>query len=286
MALNYEVVRNYSFAPMEETVTEQAAILYALGCGYGAQPFDPQELRFVYEQDLLVAPTMPIVLCYPGMWLADPKTGSDWQRIVHGELRLTLHAPIPAGATVVSHTEVDDVIDKGEKGALVFLRRELRDKDSGTLYSTNIDTIFGRADGGFGGAEKAAPKLPPVPDRAPDHVVDMPTLPQAALIYRLSGDMNPLHADPAEAKRVGFDYPILHGRCSYSVVGHALLRALCDYDPARLKRMDARFSAPMYPGETIRTEIWQGPGSEVHFRASLLEREGVVVLNNGVAEIG
>jgi acyl dehydratase len=122
-----------------------------------------------------------------------------------------------------------------------------------------------------------------IPDTAPQHACDLPTLPQAALIYRLSGDYNPLHADPAYAQRAGFSMPILHGRCTFSIAGHAILKTLCGYDPARFVSMEGRFSAPVYPGETIRTEMWRD-GNLISFRASVPAR-GVTVLDNGKAEI-
>ncbi|MEQ8659765.1 MAG: MaoC family dehydratase, partial [Gammaproteobacteria bacterium] len=140
-----------------------------------------------------------------------------------------------------------------------------------------------RGDGGFGGGGKAHAPMAAPPDRNPDMVCDLPTSPQAALLYRLCGDMNPLHADPKVAAAAGFARPILHGRCTMGIAMHALIRSCCDYDATRLRSMQLRFSAPFLPGETLRTEIWREHDS-VHFRASAVER-AVVVLSNGNARI-
>jgi acyl dehydratase len=144
-------------------------------------------------------------------------------------------------------------------------------------------TTFARADGGFGGPSGPVKPVHALPERAPDMAADIATRPEAALIYRLSGDPNPLHASPAVAREAGFERPILHGLCSYGVAGRAILETCCEGDPSRLRRLDLRFSSPVYPGETIRTEIWRD-GGEVSFRARVVERD-VVVLNNGLAVI-
>jgi acyl dehydratase len=174
-------------------------------------------------------------------------------------------------------------VDKGkDKGALIMTENTVRDA-AGEAICTLTSTTFCRADGGFGGPEGPVNTPHPIPDAAPQHVCDLPVLPQAALIYRLSGDYNPLHADPAYAKKAGFTMPILHGRCTFSVAGHAILKTLCGYDPSRFVAMEGRFSWPVYPGETIRTEMWRD-GNVVSFRATVPARK-VTVLNNGRAEI-
>ncbi len=181
-------------------------------------------------------------------------------------------------------TRVRDVIDKGpERGALVFTERDVRDKASGELLCRLSSTSFLRGDGGFGGPAGPVPAPHPIPDRPADERCELATLPQAALIYRLSGDRNPLHADPAVAEKGGFPRPILHGLCTFGVAGHALLRAVCDYKPERLRSLQGRFTAPVFPGETIVTEIWRD-GANISFRASVKER-GMVVLDHGRATI-
>ena len=198
---------------------------------------------------------------------------------------MQVHAPISPAATVIGRTRILDVIDKGaDKGALIYSERKIIDKASGALLATINQTTFCRADGGFGGAKREAPAPHALPERAPDLSCDLPTRPETALIYRLSGDVNPLHAEPTFAREAGYPRPILHGLATFGVAGHALLKTLCNYNPARLTAMAGRFSAPVFPGETIRTEIWRD-GDVVSFRARALERD-VVAINNGRAAIG
>lgn len=284
MTINYDALVNFRIPEVEQQLTRRDTMLYALGVGLGADPCDADQLKFVYEQNLHALPTMAIILGYPGPWHAHPATGITRSHVVHGEQGFTIHKPLPVDGAVVGQTKVAGVVDKGKnKGALVLSECTVRDKASGATLCTLTSTTFCRADGGFGGP--AGPTKPPhaIPDGAPDAVCDLPTLPQAALIYRLSGDYNPLHADPAYAQKAGFKMPILHGRCTFSIAGHALLRTCCGYDPARFKSMEGRFSAPVYPGETIRTEMWRS-GNLVSFRSTVPAR-GVTVLNNGRAEI-
>ncbi len=284
MAIDYQKLKNWPFQELVQTYTPKDCMLYALGLGLGADPLDAQQLRFVYEKDLQVLPTMAVVLASPGFWLQQPGTGVNWKAVLHGEQGLTLHRPLRPSGTLVGKMSIDEIVDKGaEKGALIYSRRDLHDQQSGELVCSLTSTSFCRGEGGFGGP--TGPTRPPheLPSRAPDLTRDLRTLPQAALIYRLSGDYNPLHAEPAVAASVGFKQPILHGLCTYGVAGHAILMTLCGYEPARLRKLDVRFSAPVYPGETIRTEIWnEGPG-RASFRARVVERD-VVVLNNGVVE--
>jgi acyl dehydratase len=267
-----------------QRLTKRDTILYALGVGLGADPCDEDQLKFVYERDLVALPTMAIVLGYPGPWHAQGDTGITRSHVVHGEQGFRIHRALPVEGGVVGLTEVTDIYDKGrDKGALLLTRCTVRDQASGETICTLTSTTFCRADGGFGGPPGPAREPDRMPERDPDVTCDLATLPQAALIYRLSGDYNPLHADPAYAQKAGFKMPILHGRCTFSVVGHALLKSCCGYDPARLRAMQGRFSSPVYPGETIRTEMWLD-GTAVAFRATVPSR-GVTVLNNGRAEI-
>jgi len=193
---------------------------------------------------------------------------------------------------VVGKLHLKAIVDKGkDRGALMLQEREVFDKKTGELLATVDSLSFARGDGGFSeagdngpkGGDPAPPTPPATPETAPDMVCDLPTLPQAALIYRLSGDYNPLHAEPAVAAAAKFPRPILHGLATYGVAGHAILKTCCDYDATRLRSLAVRFSAPVYPGETIRTEIWQN-GSRVQYRARVLERD-IVVLSHGVAEL-
>ena len=284
MPLNYENVLNIAIPEVEQQITKRDTILYALGVGLGGHPCDRDELRFVYEENLQALPTMAIILGYPGPWHAQPGTGITRSHTVHGEQGFTIHRALPVEGTVTGRTRVTGVLDKGrDKGALVATVTDVRSRSTGEPVCTLTSTTFCRADGGFGGPAGPAKEPHPIPDAPPHAVCDLPTLPQAALIFRLSGDYNPLHADPAYAAKAGFKMPILHGRCTFSIVGHAILKICCGYDPARFKSMEGRFSSPVYPGETIRTEMWHD-GAIVTFRATVPAR-GVTVFNNGRAEI-
>lgn len=283
MPIDYERLLNWPFPDLEHTYTDRDTILYALGLGLGADPLDMDQLQFVYEDGLKALPTMAVVLGYPGFWLKDPATGADWKKVLHGEQGVQIFKPLPAAATVIGRTRVTSIVDKGaDKGALLFSERDVFDKATGDLLCRLTGTSFLRGDGGFGGPSGPVPEPHKLPERAPDLEVALPTIPQAALIYRLSGDYNPLHADPRVAATAGFKAPILHGLCTFGVVGHALVKAIGGYKPESLKRMDARFTSPVYPGETIVTEIWRGEGA-VSFRAKVRERD-LVVLANGRAE--
>jgi len=285
MALDVDAVLNWAFEDVTQTYTRRDAMLYALGVGFGHDPLDRGDLPFVFEEPQLQAvPTMAVVLAGPGFWVRDPRSGVDWTKVLHGEQGVTLHRPLPPEATVIGRTRVTGILDKGPgKGALIYSERTITDAATGALLATCTSTTFARGDGGQGGTLTEAPRPHALPDRIPDQVVDLPTLPQSALIYRLSGDPNPLHASPDVAASAGFKAPILHGLCTLGVAGHAILRAVCNNDPARFGGLRLRFSAPVYPGETIRTEIWQG-GADVSFRARVVERD-LVVLDNGQATV-
>ena len=283
MAINYDRLINWDIPEVRQRLTKRDTILYALGVGLGADPCDEQQLRFVYEDRLQALPTMAIILGYPGPWHAQGDTGITRSHVVHGEQGFRVTKPLPVEGEITGKTRITGVVDKGkDKGALVMTENTVRDA-AGETICTLTSTTFCRADGGFGGPAGPVNTPHPVPDAAPQHVCDLPVLPQAALIYRLSGDYNPLHADPAYAKKAGFKAPILHGRCTFSIAGHAILRTLCNYDPSRFVAMEGRFSSPVYPGETIRTEMWCD-GDVITFRSTVPAR-GVTVLNNGRAEI-
>jgi len=285
MPLNPDKLLALDIPDVEHTYGPKDCILYALGLGLGQDPTDEQQLAFVYEKHLKVLPTFPVVQGYSAYTFRRPELGITWTHVVHGEHAVRLHAPIAPEGTVIGRSRILDVIDKGAgKGALIYSERRILDKTDGRLLATINQTTFCRADGGFGGAKREAPAPHALPERAPDLSCDLPTRPETALIYRLSGDVNPLHAEPTFAREGGYPRPILHGLATFGVAGHALLKTLCNYDPARLTAMAGRFSAPVFPGETIRTEIWRD-GDVVSFRARALERD-VVAINNGRADIG
>lgn len=284
MAIDYQRLLDWPVPEVRQTYSVRDSQLYALAVGLGADPVNTRQLPFVYEQAPQALPMQAVVLGYPGFWMKDPATGVDWVRLVHAEQGLTLHRPLPASGEVIGRTRVVGINDKGPgKGAIVYSQRTLHDAVSDALIATLDSSTFCRGDGGCGGSDAPPMRLAPTPERAPDAVCELPTLPQQALLYRQCGDFNPLHADPAVARAAGFERPILHGLCTFAVAGHALLRTLCDYDPARLTQLQARFSAPVYPGETLRTEIWNEAGA-VAFRTLAVERN-VVVLSHGRAQI-
>jgi len=281
--LDHATVMNWTFADVVHSYQAHDTILYALGLGYGADPTDPDQLRFVYEDGLLAAPTMPVVLGNPGPWMRDPRTGIDWVKSLHGEQGLIIHAPLPVSGTVVGRNRVTDIIDKGPgKGALLMMARDIIDQASGRLLATRTSTSFLRGDGGCGAPPKPQPRPPAIPERAPKMVHRLATRPEAALIYRLSGDHNPVHADPKVAARAGFSRPILHGLCTFGMIGRALVDTVCARDPARLKELHGRFSAPIYPGETIAVELWHEADGVLLLRAKAAERD-VVIFTNGRA---
>jgi acyl dehydratase len=288
MRLDPHHLLNRSFAPVEQAYTERDSVLYALGCGLGADPLDAGQLRFVYERaadGLQALPTLVNVLGYSGFWADQPDTGITWQKLVHAEQAIVLHRPLPAQSRVIGHTRVTGLHDKGaDKGALMLQERRVTDAATGEPIATVTQTTMLRADGGFGGAHGAPLAAPhAIPDRAADAVCDLPTLPQAALLYRLNGDFNPMHADPAVAQAAGFSRPILHGLATMGVVMHAVLKTLLGYDATSVRGMRVRFTAPVLPGQTLRTELWRD-GTVVSLRTTALER-GAVVINAGRVDL-
>jgi len=263
------------------TYAAKDVILYALGLGLGHDPTSKRQLAFVYEKGLEVLPTFGGVMGYPGFWAKErPEFGVTWQKLLNGEQGIELHRKLPAFGTVVGTTVVERVIDKGEgKGSILYLRREVRD-ESGDLVCTVKNTAVLRGDGGFGGPTGAAEPPAQVPNRAEDVTFDWPVLPQAALIYRLSGDLNPLHVDPEVARSVGFERPILHGAATWGIAGYAMLETLCEGDPKRFKSFRARFTSPAMPGESQRAMIWRTGAGRAAFRV-VAPRRNAVILDNG-----
>jgi len=192
---------------------------------------------------------------------------------------------LPPRAELIADERTVGVYDKGAgKGAVLVQEREVREKATGEKLCTITASYFLRGDGGFGGPQLSQPEPHAIPERAPDLVKECDTRPDQAFLYALSGDRNPLHRDPAVARMVGFPRPILHGLCSYGTACRAILSSVAEYKPERIKQFDVRFSKPVFPGETIVTEIWVDGGT-ISFRARVKERDGVVVLNNGLCRL-
>ncbi|MBM3587952.1 MAG: 3-alpha,7-alpha,12-alpha-trihydroxy-5-beta-cholest-24-enoyl-CoA hydratase [Alphaproteobacteria bacterium] len=279
MPIVYEKLLNYSIPEMRQHLRWQDVAMYNFSIGLGQDPMDEQQLDFLFEPRLKVMPSMPVVLGAPGFWSRNPDTGMDWVKILHGEQGLVLHKPLLTEGEIIGRSRVTGLVDRGEgKGALMYSEREVIDAKTGDLLATVTSTSFLRGDGGFGGPSGPVTKPHPEPERAPDVSLDLATRPEQALIYRLNTDLNPLHIDPKIAATAGYPRPILHGLCTFGTICHVLLKTLCDYDTARFGKMDLRFSSPVYPGETIRTEIWHEE-SGAAFRARVVERDKVVVSN-------
>jgi len=288
--LDYHVCKNWTFPDIVHRYTERDTMLYALGLGFGNDPMDRGALRFVYEGQLQAVPTMATVMGSPGIWWRDPRTGADFVKLVHGEQDVRLLRPLAPSGTLIARNRVVSLTDKGAgKGALAVVLRSLIDEASGETVAESKNATFLRGDGGFsdvGGVSDPGPEpLPAVPQRLADIQVSYGTRPEAALVYRLSGDVNPLHADPDVAAKAGFDRPILHGLCTYGMGARAVIEKVLGHDAARLKRLAVRFTSPVWPGETVRYELWREGDALLHLRATVDARKAVV-LNNGVVEIG
>src|SRR5437868_4821699 len=278
--LNYDRIMAYRPADIRVSYGERECILYALGIGIGMEPLDPGQLKFVYERAGLEAfPTMAVVLGWPGR-MTDPAFGIDERLVVHADLKVVLHRPLAPEGQLVSRPRIREVIDKGPgNAAIIQSTRDLVDAD-GTPVATIESGAMARKHGGFGGKVTDAPTPAAVPATAPERVCDLPTPPNLALLYRLNGDENPLHADPERAKAAGFERPILHGAASFGIAAHAIVRYL-DYRAERLASIGARFSRPRFAGETIVAALWPD-GARVHVQCRVVER-GDIVLSHGLA---
>src|SRR5580704_15236873 len=278
MPINYDEIMQLKSSGDAFSYTDRETMLYALGVGFGRDPMNEAELPFVYENGLRTVPTMATVIAWGGSIMG--RSGINYLMVVHGEQRLTLHQPLPVSADILADERVLGAFDKGkDKGAVIVIEKVIRLKDTGAKLCTLVNTTFARGDGGFGGPKEGAPEPHPIPDRKPDLVQDCDTRQDQAFIYALSGDRNPLHRDPNVAKMAGFPRPILHGLCTYGTSCRAIVSTVCKYDATKITGFDVRFSAPVFPGETIVTEMWVD-GPIVSFRSRVKERD-VVVINNG-----
>lgn len=283
MALDPDKLLALKIPDTAQSYTFKDALLYAVSLGYGSDSLDAAELPFVYEGaegGQRVAPSMGVILAHPGYWPRTLDTGLDWVRIVHAEQGLEIHRPLPPQADVIGLSRVVGIVDKGrDKGALITYERRILERVSGEPLCTITQVMMARGDGGFGGPGVTAVPPPALPERTPDRVCDLATTPQMALVYRLNADWNPLHADPTVARKAGFERPILHGLATWGVALRAVLRGALDGDTARVASVFGRFSAPVYPGETLRTDLWL-EAQAVLFRVRVVERD-LVVINNG-----
>jgi len=283
MPLNYDRILSHRAGPLDASADERTCILYALGIGIGMDPTDKQQIKFVHERELVAFPTVASVLGWPGR-LTDPAFGIDSRMVVAASLKVVLHRPLQPRERLSSDPRVVEIVDKGPgRHAILVSARTLVAPDGAEVARVE-STSIARGHGGFGGRATDLPEPPATPERAPDAACDLPTPPNLALIYRLTGDENPLHVDPDSARRSGFPRPILHGAATFGIAAHAVLRTCADYDPARLAAIEARFSRPVFPGETIRTELWREDAGSIAFRCRVEERNETV-LTHGWARL-
>jgi acyl dehydratase len=280
--MNLEALRGHRFEPISTEFTDRDTMLYALSVGAGADPLSAGELALFYEKDLAALPSMSAVLAHPGPWIANPKFEVTWVKLLHGEQRAEIHRPLPPFGRVRAEYRVPAVVDKGaDKGSLVYFEKTLFGADGDDPLCTVTATLFLRADGGQGGYGEAPAPLSAVPELEPSVVDELRIDPRAALLYRLNGDRNPIHVDPQMARKAGFEVPLLHGLCTYGMCCYSLLRTVFDYDPVAMKSLGVRFSAPVFPGETLRVEAWESDAG-VTFQAYAVER-GQKVISDGFA---
>jgi acyl dehydratase len=291
MPIYYPDILDQRTAARTFTYGDKDVMLYALGIGLGADPMGEKELPFVYESGLKVVPTAATVLTAannraaegrpaPQLPAGHRQSQMNFVMMVHGEQKVELHKPLPTSGTFTAEGRTIGAWDKGEgKGAVVMNETVWTDK-KGEKAATLTMSMFYRGDGGFGGPTEGQPEPHAVPTRAADLSVDISTRPDQALLYRLNGDRNPLHADPEFARRAGFPRPILHGLCTYGLTCRAVLQAITDYDPEQILSHQVRFSSPVFPGETISVDLWRD-GKNISFEAKVKER-GVTVIRNGL----
>jgi acyl dehydratase len=284
MALRQDFLLATPAAEIPYRYTARDTILHSLGVGLGMDAMDRAQIAFVYGEEPKVFPTQSAAIGWVDLTrdprFYDPAWGLDSNRIVVGESIVTQIRPLSPEGSGLARMYFAEVVDKGAgKAALIRTRKDLHD-DAGTLLATLDTWLFVRGAGGFGGPSEGGPERVVIPERAADFTCALATPQTLALIYRLSlGDNNALHADPDHAKRVGFERPILHGIASLSIGAHAVLRSVLGYDPTRLKSASARFVAPVFPGDTLATDIWV-EGNTALFRTRSAERN-IAVMDGG-----
>jgi len=285
--MNLEHVVNRRFEDIEQSYDARDAALYALALGMGQDPTDEDELLYVFEgREQRAVPSMSVTLGWPPFWHADPATGIDWPRILHGEHGFALHRPLAPQGSIRAERVLHSIEDKGrDRGALITFDSTLFSADDGERIASLRSVEFLRGDGGCGEYGSAAPTLPPLsPAGAPTATIDYSTSPSAALLYRLaSRDMMPIHADPELARKAGFERPISHGLNNLGLACRAILKHFAPRRPERMRSLAARFTAPTFPGETIRVEMF-AEADTIRFRAWARERN-VLALDRGICRL-
>ncbi len=280
--ITYDFLMAQRASDVAHAYTERDSMLYGMAVGMGRDPFDTRELDFVYERRgrLRSVPSQAVTVARHNLIY---EIGLDVPKMLHGEQKLTLHRPLPPGAEVLADHRVCEVYDKGPaKGLLIETDTRVRLKEGPPLFDV-YNLYFARGDGGIGSPATLHNTKPPMPERAPDLVRVTQTLPWHALLYRLTGDRNVIHADPDFARQMGFKGPILHGSGTLGIACREVLAGVCDYDPARMKSFGTRFTSVVYPGDRIETDIWMD-ANQVRFRCRVPERNAVV-LDHGECEI-
>ena len=281
MTINYDEIMNLTSENVEISYSDKDSILYSLGIGLGNDPMNLNELKYVYENSQSVLPSMATNFQYHSPLLL--KTNINFIMVVHGEQRLSITNALPVSGDFIANAKVIGCYDKGPaRGAIIEVETSVKNKKDNEEICKLVSTTFARGDGGFGGPDSPKKEIF-IPDGEPDYVSEVSTKPDQALIFRLSGDYNPLHSDPNFAKAAGFEKPILHGMCTYGIACRSLVDEICENDASKLKRFDCRFSSPVYPGETIITEMWK-KDKMIYFNSKVKERDKLV-LKNGVSEI-
>ena len=291
MPIIYPDILDQQTAPRTFTYGDKDVMLYALGVGMSRDPMNETELAFTYEKNLKVIPTAATVLASAA---GRPARGADqveqkpghrasvinFLMVVHGEQKVELHKPLPTAGTFTAQSRTVGAYDKGKEKGAVIVNETVWTDEKGEKVATLTGSTFARGDGGFGGPSEGQPEPHAIPSRRADLSVDIETREDQALIYRLNGDRNPLHSDPESAKRSGFPRPILHGLCTYGITCRAVLQAITGYDPDQILSHQARFSAPVFPGDTITVDLWKD-GREISFEARVGAR-GATVIKNGL----
>ena len=281
MTINYDEIMNLTSENVEISYSDKDSILYSLGIGLGNDPMNLNELKYVYENSQSVLPSMATNFQYHSPLLL--KTNINFIMVVHGEQRLSITNALPVSGDFIANAKVIGCYDKGPaRGAIIEVETTVKNKKNNEEICKLVSTTFARGDGGFGGPDSPKKEIF-IPDGEPDYVSEVSTKPDQALIFRLSGDYNPLHSDPNFAKAAGFERPILHGMCTYGIACRSLVNEICENDASKLKRFDCRFSSPVYPGETIITEMWK-KDKMIYFNSKVKERDKLV-LKNGVSVI-
>lgn len=279
MPLDPALLMHLDISARDVAYNQQQVMHYALAAGLGAEG-DPADLPFVTEAALTPLPSLATMLAFDDSWL--PAAGIDLRQVVHGGLDLRFHAKLVAEGSAQVTCRIIGLADKGPgRGGVVLQQSDILQR--GGIACTVLSSMFVRGAGGFGGDTGQAAESPAIPAGPPDAAVRVATARNQALWFRLLGDRNPLHADPLVAREAGFDRPILHGACTFAIACATLLRQDAGMDPSRLSRFAARFAGPLYPGETLRFDLWRAPG-RVAFRAYAQERDAIV-LDNGLAEL-